>query len=62
MRIADERRFGVLEDLDRRSAADRRKIFQEDIERVASLQVFEEDSHWYPRANEYRRASHDLEV
>ena len=28
------------------------KVFQEDFKRVTSLQVLEEDSHWYARAQE----------
>ena len=62
MRIFYERRLGVLENLDCGSTADRRKVFQEDFKGVTSLQVLEEDSHWYARAQEDGSTSHGLGV
>ena len=62
MRIFYERRLGVLENLDRGSTADRRKVFKEDFKRVTSFQVLEKDSYWYARAHEDGSTSHGLGV
>ncbi len=62
MRIFDERRLCILENLDCGSAADRWKIYKEDCKGVASFQVLEENSHGYARAHKDGRTSHGLRV
>ena len=62
MRIFYERRLGVLEDLDCGSAADRWKVFKEDLNGIACFQVLEEDSYRYARAHEDGSTSHDFGV
>ena len=62
MRIAHERHLGIFENLNREFPAHRRKIIQEDFQRIACFQVLEDDAHGHPGTNENGRSAKDLRI
>lgn len=60
MRIAKKRGNRVLQYLNRQSATHRRKVVQEHIQGITGFQMFEQDPHRNPGADEDRSTPMDL--
>jgi hypothetical protein len=62
MRIDHERRLGIFEDLNRQLPTHGRKVLKEDLQRVSSFKMLEENANRHSRTDEHRSAPENLGI